>query len=146
MVLIGGSRVKRAGIVRRRRWPMVAATSVGTAMVLVTGFFAWNYFNDKDDNSDSAVSQKIIEKVSQLYVIPDGEEPTVAQIKDKEKLNGQSFFDKATNGDYLLVYTDSKLALLYREEANKLVNVGPISSEGQGQVGGASADIPADNP
>jgi hypothetical protein len=67
--------------------------------------------------------------VSKLYYLPKDEKPTVAQIEDKSKLEGQSFFTGAQNGDYLLVYTNAKIALLYREHDNKLVNVGPVNTD-----------------
>ena len=92
------------------------------------GFFYWKY-TDLRANPDSVnqeTTQRLITKVGGLYELPD-EEPTVAQISDKEKLKDQPFFKSAQNGDYLLIYTNAKLAVLYREEANKLVNVGPIA-------------------
>jgi hypothetical protein len=69
--------------------------------------------------------------VSQLYAVPGDEQPTVAQVQDKEKLKDQSFFSKAENGDYILIYTNNKLALLYREKEDKLINVGPVSISDQ---------------
>lgn len=125
---------------------MMLIIAVGILLVLVAGFFAWKYFDSKSTDDDSAASQKIIEKVGNLYLTPEGEQPTVAQIKDKEKLKDQQFFNKADNGDYLLIFTESQFAVIYREEANKIVNVGPISTEDQGEVGGASTDVPQESP
>lgn len=144
MILSGGSRVKRAPIVRRNRWPMVVIIIAAVLLALVAGFFAWKYF-DSDEDPQSAASQRVIEKVGKLYLTPQGEEPTVAQIQDKEKLKEQHFFDNAANGDYLLIFGNSQFALIYREDVNKIVNVGPISTD-QGQVGGASTDVPQESP
>lgn len=83
---------------------------------------------------DAATSARIIKKVGDLYDVPVGEEPTVAAIQDRSKLDGQEFFNKAQNGDYLLVYTKAKLALLYREATDKLINVGPINMQENGDA------------
>jgi len=82
---------------------------------------------DKKAAKDEAESAQIIEDVAKLYILPSNEKPTVAAIKDKAKLSNQPFFDSAQNGDYLLVYNNAKLALVYRKSANKLVNVSPIN-------------------
>lgn len=145
-MLSGGSRAKRAPLVRNRRWPLIVIIVAGILLALAAGFFAWKYFDSKGEESGSAASQRIIEKVGKLYLVPDGEEPTVAQIQDKEKLSGQQFFDKATNGDYLLIFSDSQFALLYREDVNKIVNVGPISTENQGQLGETQAETLQESP
>lgn len=89
-------------------------------------FFAWKYYSSNESETQPG---EVLEKTSKLIFLPEGEEPTVARIQDKEKLKGQSFFDQAENGDYLLVYEKSKMALIYRESVNKLVTVGPITTE-----------------
>jgi hypothetical protein len=93
------------------------------------GYFFWQYNNLKNNPNLAAqeTTQRLVGKVSQLYAVPGDEQPTVAQVQDKEKLKDQSFFSKAENGDYILIYTNNKLALLYREKEDKLINVGPVS-------------------
>lgn len=144
MMLSGGSRIKRAPVVRRNRWPIIIIIGVGVLLLLAAGFFAWKYFDSKGSNSDSEASQRVVEKVSKLYITPETEDPTVAQIQDKDKLSGQPFFDKAVNGDYLLIFSDSQIAIIYREDINKIVNVGPISTEGQSD--GSPAEMPQEAP
>lgn len=80
---------------------------------------------------NDATTKRIIDKVSKLYSLPTDEQPTLAQVKDLKKLEGQPFFAKAAEGDYILIYANSKMALLYRESENKLVNVGPITIQEQ---------------
>jgi hypothetical protein len=83
--------------------------------------------------ADVAQGQGIIQKVSKIYVLPN-EEPVVAQIKDKNKLaKGQTFDGKAQTGDYVLLYSGAKIALLYRDSIHKLVSVTPISAQSAGQ-------------
>ncbi len=97
---------------------LLAATSI---------FFFWQYKNSRSGD-DAALSRQVIDKVSSLYFVPEGEEPTVAEIKDTTKLKDQPFFEKAQNGDYLLVYQQAKIAIIYRTGAHKLVNVAPVNS------------------
>lgn len=97
---------------------------------IVAAFFFKQYQEVKNnpDAAAKATSKRILEKVAKIYVLPGSEEPTVAKIEDKSKLENQPFFGGAENGDYLLVYPEAKLALLYREKDNKLVNVGPVNT------------------
>ena len=95
----------------------------------VAGFFFWKWQSLKTSPEVAAqeTSSRIVEKVGKIYQLPKNEQPTVALIQDIQKLKDQSFFEKAQNGDYLLMYQQSKLALLYREKDGRLINVGPIS-------------------
>jgi len=98
------------------------------ALAATAGYFFWQY-SDLKANPDAAAqetTQRLVGKVSKLYAVPD-ETPTVAQINDKEKLKEQPFFQSTQNGDYLLIFTKAKLAVLFRENENKLINVGPIA-------------------
>lgn len=121
---------------------------VGVIVVLLAAviFLAWQYQKVSKSPSEESkkTSSRIIDKVSKIYLLPAGEEPTVAVIQDKSKLGNQEFFKNAKNGDYLLIYKEEKVALVYREEANRLVNVGPVNldaQEGQnGETAGAQTD------
>lgn len=78
-----------------------------------------------------AIAQKevsaLLEKVGKLIVLPQNEEPTVATITDAEALKQeQSFYIDAKNGNRVIIYMQAKKAIIYDEENNILVNVGPI--------------------
>ncbi|HEU5187873.1 MAG TPA: hypothetical protein VFT87_05235 [Candidatus Saccharimonadales bacterium] len=94
------------------------------------GFFFWQYTKLKNspETVEKETTQRIVDKVGSMFILPEGEQPTVAQVQDKEKLKDQTFFAKAENGDYILIFANAKLAILYREKINKFVNVGPIAS------------------
>lgn len=119
----------------------VLLVGVIVLLLIVIGILVWKY--QQSNNSESAknqeTSKRIIGKVSNLYVVPTNEEPTVALIQDKQKLGNQEFFKKAGNGDYLLIYQKEKIALIYREKDNKLVNVGPVNLDSQNQQQGQTA-------
>lgn len=75
-------------------------------------------------------AQQVVERVAELMDIDTSVEPTVATIVDVEKLREQNpFYDKAENGDYLIV-TPTR-AILYREEENIILDVVPVQIEQQ---------------
>jgi hypothetical protein len=107
--------------------------ALGVVLLLVAGgsavFFysQWKKLNDDPSAVSKATTDRLKGEVGKIYALPNDEEPTVAKIEDKEKLKDQTFFAKAENGDYILIYTKAKLALLYRDKERKLMNVGPIT-------------------
>jgi hypothetical protein len=114
---------------KRMKLLLAAGGTLIVVLLATSGFLFWQYTNssDSDDQDDAAaISQRIIDKVDGLYLVPQDEEPTVAAIRDKSKLKDQAFFDKAQNGDYILIYEQAGLALIYRESADKLVNASSV--------------------
>lgn len=75
----------------------------------------------------AAEVRKYIEEVGKVYDLPKDEEPSVATVKDKEQLKDQPFFTKAENGDITLIYSNAKIALLYRPSTKQLVNVSNVT-------------------
>lgn len=72
-------------------------------------------------------AQTVINQVGKLIVLPENETPTVATIKDPEKLKDQLFFAKAKVGDKMLIYTNAKKAILYDPVINKIVEVASLN-------------------
>ncbi len=70
----------------------------------------------------------IVEQVRKLYNLPEGVEPTVATIVDVNELRKRNaFYNKAKNGDYLVVTSDR--AILFDATANKILDVVPVQIE-----------------
>lgn len=69
----------------------------------------------------------LVEKLSKLVVLPEGEEPVVATVTDKEKLKDQPVFAKTENGDKILIYSKAQKAYIYRPSANVLIDVIPVN-------------------
>ncbi len=81
--------------------------------------------------------QQIISQVGKLVLVPDGEQPTLATVSDKEKLQDQPFFSQAENGDRVLVYTNAKKAILYRPSINRVIGMAPLNP---GDAAGTATD------
>jgi len=79
--------------------------------------------------------KKIVAEVGKLIDLPTGEDPTLATVTDISKLKDQPFFQKAKNGDKVLIYTNSRKAILYDPQAKKVIDVAPIN------IGSQSAQL-----
>ena len=107
-------------------------------LVLIVGitYFYTQYRNSQKEiekltkDSDYLASlevKKIVDTVSKLAVLPDKESPTVATITDIIKLKHQPFFANAKNGDKVIIYSQSKKAILYRPSINKIIDIAPVN-------------------
>lgn len=93
---------------------------------------------------DKEKTQEIVTKVGNLMVLPEGEDPTIATVSDKEKLKDQPFFAKSKNGDKVLIYTNAKKAILYDPVAHKIVEVASINPPtNQGTPSAETAQSPS---
>jgi hypothetical protein len=112
---------------------IISCILVFAAVVSTAGYFGWQFFSLKKNpnKANQEAVARVTGEVGKIYELPTNEKPTVAQIQDKSKLAGQTFFDKSRNGDYVIIYQNAKLALLYRESNKKLINVGPINLNNQ---------------
>ena len=66
--------------------------------------------------------------VERLMELPAGEEPVLATVTDAEKIRTQKFFDKAQNGDRVLIYKENQKLILYRPAINKIIEVSQTSA------------------
>ena len=81
---------------------------------------------NQPDNAELA--KQIVAEVRELIDIPADIEPTVATIIDVELLRTKNpFYDKAQNGDHLIVTPNR--AILYRASENKIIDVAPVQLE-----------------
>lgn len=105
------------------------------------GFFAQQYYALRANPNQAAEAEtaRLTAAVGKLYELPKDEEPIVGEVQDIEKLKEQPFFENAQNGDDILIYQKAKVAIIYRAEENKLINVGPIAIDAAPQEGGEEA-------
>lgn len=88
-------------------------------------------------------TKSLVEKVGKLVVLPEGEDPVVATVTDKDKLKDQPVFAKAENGDKILIYPNARKAYIYNPQTNKIVDVVAVNIESQTpSVSGVSASAP----
>lgn len=81
-----------------------------------------------NNQANQEKAKQIVERVKLIMDIDTSVEPTVATIVDVKKLQEQNpFYNKADNGDYLIV-TQTR-AILYREATNKILDVVPVQIE-----------------
>lgn len=81
----------------------------------------------------------LIAEVRSIIELPADERPTVATVTEPEKLSGQKFFEKAKNGDRILVYNQAGKAVLYRPDEKRVVELGNLSitqNQNAGEVAG----------
>lgn len=125
---------------RVRRSFLRALLIIGAILVALgaTGYLGWLYYDAKVEvrrlTADPQAAANIaftesVNKIGKLMLLPEDETPTLATITDVEKIKEQPFFSKAANGDKVLIYTENKLAILYRPSDNKIIAVGTVNLE-----------------
>jgi len=94
-------------------------------VVALIGGLVYFYFQSRVIGGNlisEMAAEKQIALISRLVDLPTNEEPTIATVVDKFKLNNQPFFAKAENGDQVLIYPKNKIGVLYRPKTGKIIN------------------------
>ncbi len=133
-----------------KRFLLVVNVLALIALAAFGGYYFRKYQNLKNNPAPaSQIAQeevdRIIAKVDKLYSLPKDEKPSVATVKDKEKLKDQPFFDKAENDDITLIYSNAKLAILYRPSTDKIINVSSVTIQSSATVRVIGAAASRDN-
>jgi len=71
--------------------------------------------------------QRTVKSVSRLIVLPENEQPTLATVSDVSKLKDQAFFANAKTGDKVLIYPESRKAILYSPSLDKIIEVSSLN-------------------
>ncbi len=71
--------------------------------------------------------QRTVKSVSRLMVLPETEQPTLATVSDVTKLKDQAFFANAKTGDKVLIYPNSRKAILYSPSLDKIIEVSSLN-------------------
>jgi hypothetical protein len=72
-------------------------------------------------------NQELIDKISSFRLLPDSEYE-IYTVKDKSKLVNDPVFERAENGDKVIVYSDDSLTIVYRESEGKIIGESKNSS------------------
>lgn len=108
-------------------WPVVLV--LGTLLCLalaVAGYFYYQYRHSAQI-ADAKEIADLSQEIGQFMILPEGETPTLATVTDREKLAEQPFFQKAENGDKVLIYSQTGRAILYRPSQKKIVDVTTVN-------------------
>ena len=106
-------------------------TQVIIAVLLIFSVFMWVQYHDAQNKLSGSTMAKqdssVIADVRKLAVVPANETPTVATVVNASKLQDQTFFANAKNGDKVLVFNREKEAILYRPSSNQIVTIAPVT-------------------
>lgn len=116
-------------------WRQVLVRLVIIVLVALSGFLVYKYVHSQNEvkrlsnpqESAREETRQLIRNVGKLVEIPSNETPTIATVSDASKVKDQAFFAKAQNGDKVLIFSQSKRAILYRPSANKVIELAPIN-------------------
>ncbi len=99
----------------------------------------------KDQKDGKISNEELLRKIGEHIVLPSNETPAILTVDDKDKLKDQPFFKPAENGDKIIIYTQAKKAIIYREAWNKIIDVGPVSVDAK-DAAKASTPTPTPTP
>ena len=127
--------------------PMTVVGLLG--LVVAIGLMTANLVRNNPERLGLLKGSEILKQEQEDFVAEVGknislpeEEPIVAEVTDLESLTGQVFFEKAAEGDKVLIYVDAKKVILYRPAEKRVVEVGTINVErdGEGEVAGLTTE------
>lgn len=108
-----------------------AAITVAVLVLGVGGYFYYKNQTPQAPPNDPQAAQeevrKLVAEVGKLIELPVGENPTIATVTDVDKLRDQPFFQKAQNGDKVLIYSVAGKAILYSPSLKKVIDVSPLN-------------------
>ena len=105
---------------------VLSLLAVGGSGAGIYYYFQYRALSQRVKDPQTEVKD-ILSKVGKLIELPTGEEPTIATVQDAERIKSQPFFAKAQNGYRVILYSNAKLAILFDEKGNKIINVGAIN-------------------
>ncbi|MEO7364655.1 MAG: hypothetical protein ABIV43_04100 [Candidatus Saccharimonadales bacterium] len=143
--------------VPRRRQPLNGRLVLEVIMVVALlglGYWSWTLYSERSDlrqqvttlnaNPQLAVQRQtdeLIAAVGRLVSVPTGETPTIASVSDVQQARQQSaFFDKAKNGDKVLMYAKAGQAILYRPSTDHVVLVAPLTFNKDASATGSTSN------
>lgn len=104
--------------------------------VLAVGVLVWQYMDARAElkryNDPAAAvakeSEDTVSEVGKVMVLPTGEQPIPALVKDEAKFADNPVFEGVKNGDKLLIYQEKRKVIIYRPSTKQIVNVITIAA------------------
>lgn len=110
-------------------------TAVLVIIGVVLGIYFWHSHRSPAATGEAEL-KSVKAKVSRHFLLPNNEVPALATVTDTSKLT-TPFFKGTKNGDRILIYQKSHLAIIYRPSIDRIVSVGPVTVDtpptGKGQ-------------
>lgn len=112
---------------------IVTGSVIVLGLVSIPSIFFYSKYNEAQQILSNptlaakAEAKNLVARVGKLMILPPEDNPVVITVSDIDKLKDQPFFARGKNGDKVLIFTGAKEAILYDPDANKIVEVGPIS-------------------
>lgn len=106
---------------------LIISALVGALLlsIALAGYFYHQYRLSMAKPIDEVA--EVMREISESFILPEGEKPTLATVTDRDKLSGQAFFQRAENGDKVLLYAVSGKAILYRPSTKQIVDMTTIT-------------------
>lgn len=90
------------------------------------GYFYYQYTNTAQV-AEAREIKELATKIGAVIALPEQETPTLATVTNKDKLDNQPFFQKAENGDKILIYTNAGQVVLYRPATGKVIDMTTVT-------------------
>lgn len=131
---------------KRRRLPKtpkkLAIILVGVLIVLAASFIIYKFMQTSKElerarDPETAAQDEaaaLAEVIDEFLELPKNESPTIATVKDVTRLQDQLFFQRAQNGDKVLIYPESGKAVLYRPSTKKVIEYASVKLNGSDSV------------
>lgn len=95
---------------------------VGLLIVGASLYGCYAYFTKSFANDVVVSKSEIVDRVSKLINLPDGEPEAVVRVEDAETLKKQNiFYENIKSGDYIIMYP--KMAIIYDLLNNSIVSI-----------------------
>ncbi len=109
---------------------MIVIAVVVIVLIGAVGTSVYFYRKANTDPQEDATKElaSTIKLIGKHMVLPTDEEPTMATVSDPAKLKDQPFFANAKKGDKVLIYSESRKAILYNPETDRIIEVAPINA------------------
>lgn len=117
---------------------LAIATGVAGAVIAIYAYNRVGITNSlnipiiaESDRLTTKEIEALVEKMSQISVLPEDETPTVLTVSDLTKLHSNPFFQNAKLKDKIVIFKKAGRIVLYDPLAHKIVNMGPYSESPQ---------------
>lgn len=120
---------KRLGFSQFYIVPVLFITGLITLVLCIYFFVQYQRVSILLRSPNAALVQEgdeIMQIIRPAIHIAKDEKPTIATVADTTKLVGQPFFERAENGDKVLIFKTSNTVVLYRPSIKKIIAVSSI--------------------